>query len=81
MWDGWNYILRGHNGEIVYKGITNDPDAREREHREDGKRFRHLETVGNSKSWSEARRDEKRALWRHYEREGRQPRYNKRWWG
>lgn len=74
----WNYILRDYDGRVVYKGITNDPAAREQEHWDDGKRFRSLETVGNPKPRWEARNDERRSLERHREREGRQPKYNKR---
>jgi predicted GIY-YIG superfamily endonuclease len=77
----WNYILRGRDGQVVYRGITNNPKARAQEHWDEGKRFEYLETVGNSKSRSEARWDERRALGRHVERTGSQPRYNKRWGG
>lgn len=77
----WNYVLRDEYGRVVYKGITNDPYAREQEHWDDGKDFDRLETYGNPKPRSDARRDERRALGSYYDRYGRQPRYNRRWGG
>jgi hypothetical protein len=69
------------DGQVVYKGITNDPYWREREHWEDGKRFAQLVVYGDPKPRWRARRDERAALGSYYRRYGRQPRYNRRWGG
>ena len=79
--DFFNYYLRDRNGRVVYRGVSRRPSERAQEHRDDGKKFAYLETVGNGKTWAEARHDERRALARHVEREGHQPKYNIKWGG
>jgi len=32
--------------KVLYRGITKDPDRREGEHRDEGKRFSHIHVVG-----------------------------------
>ena len=62
---------------VVYVGVTNDPDAREQEHRDDGKRFSHLLVVGPAVTRDTAERweeDRLEAFRRNHG--GRNPRYN-----
>jgi predicted GIY-YIG superfamily endonuclease len=39
--DTYNYVLK-QGRKIVYRGITNDPDRRLKEHENSGKRFSHM---------------------------------------
>lgn len=70
------YELKRGN-EILYIGITNDPEDREEEHRAEGKRFGHMRTVGpavtkdTAEEWEEERLEAYRTS-----HGGRNPRYN-----
>lgn len=63
--------------QVVYVGVTNDPDAREEEHHDDGKHFSHLRVVGPAVTRDTAERWEEDRL-AAYRRNhgGRNPRYN-----
>lgn len=72
------YELRDHR-KLVYRGITNrDPQQREQEHREEGKRFTSMTPVGPKVTRETADKWEGEAL-EQYRRthDGRNPRYNK----
>ncbi|MDP2307564.1 MAG: GIY-YIG nuclease family protein [Pseudomonadota bacterium] len=55
--DTYNYSLMSGR-RTVYKGITNDPEARHDEHLDDGKRFTHMVIEGPPKARSVARQRE-----------------------
>lgn len=64
--------------EVVYRGTTNDPERREREHREQGKEFDQLVVTSRRMTSDGAKRKEAEALARYREGHGgRSPRYNK----
>jgi predicted GIY-YIG superfamily endonuclease len=66
------------DGRVVYYGITDDPERRREEHKEDGKDFdsmnitRPVVTEKSAEKWEEERLEDYRK--RH---SGRNPRYNK----
>lgn len=70
------YELKRGN-DILYIGITNDPEEREEEHRTDGKRFGHMRIVGPAVTKDTAEEWEEERL-EAYRRShgGRNPRYN-----
>lgn len=63
--------------KVVYRGITNDPDRREEEHRDEGKRFSHLHVVGRpvTKDAAEVWEEKSLADYRKSHK-GKNPRYN-----
>jgi len=63
--------------EIVYHGVTNDPDSRYDEHVRSGKKFTHM-LCGPKRSRSRALKEE-RAIIERYQRShgGKRPKYNK----
>lgn len=64
--------------QVVYIGITNDPEAREQEHFDAGKRFSHLLVVGPAVTRDTAEGwDEDRLAAYRRSHGGRNPRYNK----
>ena len=75
--DTYNYNLKKGN-KVVYKGITNDPERREEEHRESGKKFDVMELVGRAKTEDSAKQEEARQLeiYRN-NHNGKNPKYNK----
>ncbi|MBU7037633.1 MAG: GIY-YIG nuclease family protein [Theionarchaea archaeon] len=75
--DSWRYELR-HGHEIVYIGITNDPERRETEHKSERKRFTNMNIVGPSVTRKTAEKWEEERL-RTYRRNHRKksPKYNK----
>ncbi len=66
-----------HDGRVVYYGITDDPERRREEHKEDGKEFdtmnvtRPAVTEKSAEQWEEERLEAYRRS--HH---GRNPRYN-----
>ena len=63
---------------VVYRGITNDLERREREHRRGGKKFTHLQPVGPAVTMETAKEWEEQSLStyrRHHG--GKSPKYNK----
>ncbi len=69
-------LVDGH--KVVQYGITNDPERREEEHHDEGKRFSRLNTVGPAvtKDTAEEWEEEMLATYRS-NHGGRNPRYNK----
>ena len=75
--DNLNYNLKDGN-KVVYKGTTNDLEKRASEHANDGKRFTHIQQVGNRKTEAGAKKEEARQLKTYRENhKGRNPKYNK----
>lgn len=76
-WNVVGYTLRCQRNRVLYIGITNNPRAREAEHRLDGKRFNHLniETRPMSRDYAEAWEARRLAKYRDYV--GRNPHYNR----
>lgn len=76
--DTYNYNLKVGR-KIVYKGTTNDPDRREDEHADSGKKFTHMQIVGRAKTPNGADKEETRQL-KNYRgnNEGKNPKYNKK---
>lgn len=70
------YFLLGFGAEILYVGITNDPDAREYEHRRDIGFFAELRVVTDWMPRSAARKWEAAKL-----RQVGRTRYNRTPWG
>ncbi len=74
--DTYRYELRDGR-KVVQYGITDDPERREREHHDDGKRFTTMNVVGpavtreTAEEWEEDSLDSYRRGHR-----GRNPRYN-----
>jgi len=73
--DCWLYELRdGH--EIVYYGVSNDPDRREPEHA--GKRFTHMNIISVGLTRTSALVRELEEIQRYqYQHGGRPPKYNR----
>lgn len=63
--------------EVVYRGITNDPERREAEHRAQGKQFDKLRPVGSRVTEETARRWEAESLQAYRKNHGgKNPKYN-----
>jgi len=73
--DTYPYVLKDGR-EVVYIGITKDPERREEEHKNEGKRFTKMVTEYPC-SERTARKSEQKRI-RSYERshKGKKPRYN-----
>jgi len=63
--------------KVVYRGITNDPERREAEHRQEGKNFTHMHIIGPAVTKETAQKWEEQSL-QSYRRShgGRLPEYN-----
>ncbi len=75
--DTVTYDLKdGH--KIVYRGTTSDPNAREEEHRADGKKFTNLVVTSRKMTEEGAKVKESKAL-KTYRKDhgGKNPKYNK----
>ncbi|WP_435625669.1 hypothetical protein [Flagellimonas sp.] len=74
----YNYNLKVGR-KIVYKGTTSNPELREVQHRESGKKFTHMQVVGRAKTPTGAIREETRQL-KNYRRNhsGNNPKYNQK---
>jgi predicted GIY-YIG superfamily endonuclease len=76
--DTYNYELKDGR-KVVYRGTTNDPERRVREHASAGKDFTHMRIVGRAKSEAGARKAERDALARYRRNHrGENPRHNER---
>lgn len=63
--------------EVVYRGITKDPERREREHKEEGKRFSHIHPIKPAVTKDTAERWEEESLENYRQNhQGRNPKYN-----
>lgn len=75
--DTYRYTLRKGN-KVEYIGITDDPERREAEHRDERKRFNSMRVEGpavmsdSAKKWEEGRLDTYRG-----NHGGKNPKYNK----
>lgn len=76
--DTYNYNLKTGN-KVVYKGTTNDPERREEEHKELGKKFDSMEIIGRAKTANNAQ-DEEASQLEIYRKnhKGKNPKYNKK---
>lgn len=74
--DKWLYELKDGN-EIVYYGISGDPDERAIQHANSGKGFTHINVKGVALTRASAEEREKEEIQR-YQRQhgGRPPKYN-----
>lgn len=74
--DTWLYELKDSN-EIVYYGITNNPDRRTIEQANSGKKFTHLNIISVALARESAEKRETEEIQR-YQRQhgGRPPKYN-----
>ncbi len=54
--------------KVVYIGITNNPERREREHCLDGKKFSHMKVVSIRRMTKAGAKKEKRKGWRDIEK-------------
>lgn len=64
--------------EVVYRGTTNDPERREREHRGQGKKFDQLDVTSRHMTDKGAREKEAKNLAKYRKgHSGRNPKYNK----
>ena len=53
-------LKQGH--KVVYRGTTNDPEQREQEHRDEGKRFSHMHATSRRMTEDGAKQREAEAL-------------------
>ena len=75
--DHFRYHLKQGN-KVVYVGITDNPERREQQHRDAGKMFSKLKTVGPVVKKDTAEKWEEDALKQYRSaHKGRNPRYNK----
>ncbi len=75
--DNHRYELRD-KGKIVYVGITDDPDRRQGEHKNEGKRFTSMNVVGPAVTQGSAEKWEEERLQKYRKsHSGKNPRYNK----
>lgn len=64
--------------KVVYRGITNDPEAREEQHKADGKKFTKLVKTSRKMTEEGAKTKEAKALKTYrLHHGGKNPKYNK----
>ncbi len=68
-------LKQGH--ETVYIGTTNDPERREEQHHEEGKRFTRMEIASRRMTKDGAKQKEAEQLQNFGSNHGKNPRYNK----
>ena len=74
--DTVTYELKKGN-EVVYVGTTNDPERREQEHKEQGKKFGHMNVTSRRMTEDGAKRKETERLATYRKNQGNNPKYNK----
>ena len=75
--DCYNYDLK-HGKRTVYKGITNDPERRLKEHDGDGKKFSHMKVSEPAVTRTTAKKREEDGLKTYRNgHNGKGPKYNK----
>ncbi|WP_293654046.1 GIY-YIG nuclease family protein [Thiolapillus sp.] len=74
--DTVTYELKQGN-KVVYVGTTNDPERREQQHREDGKKFGHMNVTSRRMTEDGAKKKETDRLATYRKNQGRNPKYNK----
>ena len=74
-----NYRYELKDGKkVVYKGYTNNPERRENEHEDEGKRFTHMNIVGPAVTKETAENWEEESLEAYRKsHNGKNPKYNK----
>lgn len=64
--------------KVVYRGTTDDPERREQEHRDEGKRFGHFLVTSRRMTEEGAKKKEAEALKQYRQsHKGKNPSYNK----
>lgn len=74
--DTVTYELKQGN-KVVYVGTTNDPERREQEHREAGKKFGHMKVTSRRMTEKGAMKKETERLETYCKNQGKNPKYNK----
>ena len=74
--DTVTYELKQGN-KVVYVGTTNEPERREQEHREEGKKFGHMNITSRRMTENGAKKKEKERLETYRKNQGKHPKYNK----
>ncbi len=74
--DTVTYELKDGN-KVVYVGTTNDPERREQEHRDGGKRFGHMNVTSRRMTEDGATKKEADKLATYRKNQGKNPKYNK----
>ena len=73
----YRYELKKEN-KVLYKGITNNPERREEEHKKEGKRFSNMKIIGPVVTKPSAEEWEEKSLEIYRKNHGgKNPRYNK----
>jgi predicted GIY-YIG superfamily endonuclease len=70
------YELKNGN-EVVYVGTTNDPERREQEHRDAGKKFGGMNVTSKKMTDDGAKKKEAERLATYRKNQGKNPKYNK----
>ena len=69
-------LKQGRN--VVYKGITKNPEQRVEQHKQEGKKFSHLQTTSSRMTNEGAKKKEAQDLKQYRQSHGgRNPKYNK----
>ncbi|NQT63581.1 MAG: GIY-YIG nuclease family protein [Candidatus Marinimicrobia bacterium] len=74
--DTVTYELKDGN-RVVYVGTTNDPDRREQEHKDQGKKFGHMNVTSRKMTDDGAKKKESEKLATYRKNQGKNPKYNK----
>ena len=74
--DTVTYELKQGN-KVVYVGTTNDPERREQEHSEDGKKFGHMNITSRRMTEEGAKKKETERIETYRKNQGENPKYNK----
>ena len=75
--DTVTYELKKGN-KVVYKGITKNPERREEQHRQEGKKFSHLKITSPKMTEEGAKKKEQKELQTYRNtHQGKNPKYNK----
>ena len=74
--DTVTYELKVVN-KVLYAGTTNDPERREQQHRNEGKKFGHLRVTSVRMTEAGAKEKESKRLATYRKNQGRNPKYNK----
>ncbi len=75
--DHKKYTLKKGN-EILYVGVTDDPERREQEHKEEGKKFSHMKIEGRPVTKEGALEWEQERVEKYQKTHGgEKPKYNK----
>ena len=68
---------RKKRNKVLYVGTTNEPERREQEHREAGKKFSHMNITSRRMTEDGAKKKEKERLETYRKNQGKNPKYNK----